>query len=124
MPPHSWNSIINQGLNHAVVRRIGVDVARLLARRAIRQANSAFPDCLDAAAEALVEGEPFPPDWAALIRRPVAAFHLAEALLDQMECLLGGLESSTFRATLGPLLPGPLHSGPLLSGCDKSQTLP
>jgi CheY-like chemotaxis protein len=113
MPPQNWTSIINQGLNHAVVRRIGVDIARLLVRRAVRQACSGYPDCFDAAAESVAASEPFPPDWTALIRRPLAAFHLADALMDQMDCLLGGLEGSTFRATLGPLL----------SGCDKSQTL-
>jgi hypothetical protein len=101
-PPANWVDVLNEGFHRILVRRVGREVGRIVLRRALGQAAAARPEVV-----AVPEAPAFPPDWPALARRPGAAFLLAAALADRLECLIGTEEAAGFRAALGPLLVGP-----------------
>ena len=92
-PPANWVDILNQSLHHTMIRRVGREVSRIVVQRAVRKT---LPAALDSAF----------PEWTPWLDRPEAVFSLAAALADQLECLLGVEESTSFRAALAPLLPG------------------
>src|SRR5260370_5759735 len=101
-PPANWVDVLNQCFHRSLVRRVGREVGRIVVRRALGQAGASRPEVLEAG-----EAPAIPPDWAALARRPGAAFLLAAALAEQLECLVGTEEAAGVRAALGPLLVGP-----------------
>jgi CheY-like chemotaxis protein len=103
-PPPDWTAILNLSLHHVLGRRVGDEVARIVVVRALRQVAATRPDAVQ---PDVPTRPPFPPDWSALVRHPDAAFLLAAALADQLECLLGADECTTIRAALAPLLVGP-----------------
>ena len=106
-PPKNWMDVLNLGLYRVLVRRVGLDVTRLIVRRALRQVAAAPPEAFHGPDGTAAEAMPFPPDWNALIRPPGMVFLLAAALADQMDRLVGSEESTTIRAALAPLLDGP-----------------
>jgi CheY-like chemotaxis protein len=105
-PPKNWTAVINQGLQHVLVRRVGVDVTRIIICRALRQAFITWPDELQAGPGTSLTEATIPLDWGKLTRRPEAAFLLAATLVDQLGCLLDEQEGAAFRTALAPLLVG------------------
>jgi DNA-binding response OmpR family regulator len=105
-PPRTWPQVVNAALQHVVVRRVGMDVAQIAVRRALRQACDLWPAAWPAGAGTSSTETTIPSEWDKLSRRPEAAFLLAATLVDQLGCLLGAEEGAPFRAALAPLLVG------------------
>jgi CheY-like chemotaxis protein len=106
VPPANWSEIISQALQHVLARRVGVEVTRIIIRRALRQAFDTWPAALRAGPGTSCTETSIPLDWDRLSGRPEAAFLLAATLVDQLGCLLGAEEGAPFRTALGPLLAG------------------